>query len=48
MKELIGQLEKLDAALKAGRNDEAAKLVTDLKATQKAGHKEFKRPDEKK
>ena len=35
-------------ALKAGKNDEAAKIVDELGAAQKEGHKEFKKPDEKK
>jgi hypothetical protein len=34
--------------LKADKNDEAVKLVADIGALQKAGHKQFKRPDEKK
>jgi soluble cytochrome b562 len=45
MKSLIETLEKLETALKANKNDEAAKLVGDLSTLQKAGHKEFKRPD---
>ena len=39
---------KLEMALKAGKNDEAAKIVDELGAAQKEGHKEFKKPDEKK
>jgi soluble cytochrome b562 len=48
IKRLVVELGKLEAALKAGNNDEAAKLVADIGALQKAGHKQFKRPDEKK
>jgi len=47
MKKLIEGFGKLEAALKADKNDEAAKLVAEIGALQKAGHKEFKRPDEK-
>ena len=39
---------KLEMALKAGKNDEAAKIVDELGAAQKEGHKEFKKPDDKK
>lgn len=46
MKALIGTAEKLEAALRADDNAGAAKLVGDLKALQKDGHEEFKRPDE--
>lgn len=48
IKKMINELTKLEAALLAGKNDEAAKLIADIGALQKAGHKEFKRPDEKK
>ena len=48
IKKLIGELAKLEVALQAGKNDEAAKLVADIGALQKAGHKEFTRPAEKK
>jgi len=48
VKKLIGALGQLETALKADKNDEAVKLVADIGALQKAGHKEFKRPDEKK
>jgi soluble cytochrome b562 len=47
MKKLIDGFGKLEVALKADKNDEAAKLVGEIGALQKAGHKEFKRPDEK-
>jgi len=47
MKDFAGRLEKLEAALKAGDNAGAAKLVGEIRSAQKEGHKEFKRPDEK-
>lgn len=42
MKELQATLAKLDAAFKAGQNDEATKIVQELGAIQKEGHKEYK------
>jgi soluble cytochrome b562 len=48
MKDFIVELGKLEAALNANKNDEAVKLVADLGARQKAGHKDFKRPDKEK
>jgi hypothetical protein len=48
MKEFNDKVAKLEAALKAGKNDEAAKIVDELGQAQKEGHKEFKKPDEKK
>ncbi len=48
MKEFNETVAKLEVALKAGKNDEAAKLVDAMGAAQKEGHKEFKRPDKKK
>jgi len=48
MKEFNGSVAKLEAALKAGKNDEAAKICEELGAAQKEGHKEFKKPDSKK
>jgi len=47
MKELIGNFDKLEAALKAGDNASAAKQIGDIRAAQKEGHKEFQRPEEK-
>ena len=47
MKDLLTTLEKLEVALRADKNDEAARLVAELGLMQKAGHKTFKRPDEK-
>jgi soluble cytochrome b562 len=47
MKELLANIDKLAAALKAGQNEEAGKIVNELSSQQKAGHKEF-RVEEKK
>jgi soluble cytochrome b562 len=47
MKEFIAQLDNVDVALKAGKNDDAAKIVEELGKTQKADHKEFRRPPKK-
>lgn len=47
MTETLVAIEKLEAALKAGQNEEAGKLVADLQAQQRAGHKEY-RTEEKK
>ena len=44
---LIDQAGKLETALKAGDNAAAAKLLDDLGATQKAGHKEYKQKKKK-
>ena len=48
MKDFNANVAKLEMALKAGKNDEAAKIAAELGAAQKEGHKEFKKPDEKK
>lgn len=42
MKEFQSGVAKLEAAFKAGQNEEAAKLVQELGSIQKAGHKEYK------
>lgn len=42
MKEFQAGITKLEAALKAGQNEEAAKIVQELGAMQKEGHKEYK------
>ena len=47
MKELLVNIGKLEAALKAGQNEEAGKIVNELSSEQKAGHKEY-RIEEKK
>jgi cytochrome c556 len=46
MKEFVAALDKLEAAFKAGDNEAAGKLLTELNAMQKAGHKEFRKPKE--
>ena len=48
MKDTCNQVVKMEAALKAGKNDEAAKICESIGQAQKDGHKEFKKPDEKK
>ncbi len=45
MKELIAELDNLSAAFKAGKNDEAGALIKKIGEMQKAGHKEFKKPE---
>jgi soluble cytochrome b562 len=49
MKAFAADVDKLDAALKAGDNATAAKLVDTLNNDQKEGHKEFrkKKPEKK-
>lgn len=42
MTEFAASVAKLEAAFKAGNNEEAAKLVQELAAMQKEGHKEYK------
>ncbi len=48
MKKFIELVGKVEAALKAGNNTEAEKLVGEMGSAQKAGHKQFKKPEEKK
>ena len=48
MKKFLAKVDATMAALKAGKNDEAAKLCNELGDLQKAGHKQYKKPDEKK
>jgi len=43
--EFIGTVDRLEDALRAGRNDEAVKLAKDLDDLQKTDHKEFRRPE---
>jgi len=45
MKEFHAQVVKLAAALQAGDNTAAQELVRKIGDLQKAGHREFKRPD---
>jgi cytochrome c556 len=42
MNDFVAAVGKLEAALQAGNNEEAAKLVQELGAMQKEGHKEYK------
>lgn len=42
MKKFIAGVEKLEAAFKAGNNEEATKLIQELGAMQKEAHKEYK------
>jgi cytochrome c556 len=48
MKKFIELCGKLEAALKKGDNAEATKICGAMGDAQKAGHKDFKKPDEKK
>ncbi|MDP3072828.1 MAG: cytochrome b562 [Opitutaceae bacterium] len=48
MKKFVGQIEKVEAALKSNNNAEAEKLVAAMGDAQKAGHKAFKKEDKKK
>ncbi|MSU23179.1 MAG: hypothetical protein EXS32_05065 [Opitutus sp.] len=48
LKEEIAVVEKVEAALKAGNNEEAAKLVAQLGQDQKDAHKQFKKGAPKK
>lgn len=43
MKSFIGNIDKLEASLKAGKNAEAAELLKALKHDQEEGHKEFRK-----
>lgn len=47
MKELLATIDELSAALKAGNNSEATKVMEDLAELQKAGHREFRPKGEK-
>jgi soluble cytochrome b562 len=48
MKKFIELVGKVEAALKANDNDGAGKLLAAMGDAQKAGHKQFKKPDDKK
>ena len=48
LKNLIAQVGKVEAALKAKDNAGAAKLIDDVDAASKAGHKEYKQKKQKK
>lgn len=45
MKSFLGEVDKLEAALKAGNNEDAAKIVAELGAMQKEDHRAFRKPD---
>ncbi len=47
MQAFLIEVQKLEAALQAGNNDEAAPLLARLGAMQKEGHKEFQAPKKK-
>jgi hypothetical protein len=47
MKKRLELVGKLEAALKADKNDDAVKLIADMDAEQKAAHKEFRKPKQK-
>ena len=48
MKTEIAKVEKLEALIKAGKNTEAAALVTEVDQDQKDAHKQFKKQKKKK
>jgi uncharacterized protein YecT (DUF1311 family) len=43
MKKMLERIEKLETALKADKNDEAAAVIKEMDAQQKSSHKEFKK-----
>ncbi len=45
MGEFIDTVEQLEGALRANKNDEAARLAKELDELQKKNHKEFRRPE---
>lgn len=47
MKEFVAHVGKVETALKAGKNDEAAELLKTLKQDQEEGHKQFKKDKKK-
>lgn len=47
MKDLLGAIDDLAAALKAGDNDQAVKIVQGFNKLMKDGHKKFQRPKTK-
>ncbi|HEY1848535.1 MAG TPA: cytochrome b562 [Opitutaceae bacterium] len=44
LKGMQDELDKLSGALTAGKNDDAAKIVTEIFSMEKKDHKEFRRP----
>ena len=47
IKDTLGDVDKLEAALKANDNDGAAKLVAQLATDERAGHKTYRKPEDK-
>ncbi len=47
MDEFLDAVGKLERALQDGKNDEAGPLLKELGRLQKAGHKDFERPEKK-
>ncbi len=47
MKKMLELVGKLEAALKADKNDDAVKLIADMDAERTAAHKEFRKPKPK-
>jgi soluble cytochrome b562 len=47
MKDFIGQVDALTAALTANDNDQAAKLFAQLGQTERKDHKQFRKPEKK-
>ena len=43
MKKFIGMIDQLEAAFKANKNEEAAKILGTMADAQKAGHKDFQK-----
>ena len=48
MKELLATTDELAAALKAGKNEDAVKIIEELRLQEEAGHKEFRPKKQKK
>jgi cytochrome c556 len=42
MKDFVAEVQKLETALQAGKNDEAAAVLARLGNLQKEGHREFR------
>ena len=47
MKDFLGEVEKLQVAVTSGKLDEATKILGQMNALQKSGHKEFRKPDKR-
>ena len=48
MKKFLELLGKVEAAVKANKNEEADKILKEVGDAQKAGHKQYKKEDKKK